>query len=294
MLHLENSRLKMVCDPEDGARIHSFIDKKYQEEWVWRMGDRAPEPPHYGSSFDAHWRGGWQDIFPSDMKQSWEGKEFVDHGDLWSQSWEVVDHDEVSATLRSQCRSIPVTVRKRLQLQDEETLHLTYQFHNDSQKTLPYMFRFHPAITIFEGDEIRLPDCTIEPVDLNFSTLLGSQTKSHWPYGQAKDGHIIALNKALPASSKQREFVYASDFHDGWCGIRRAMGTASLHFFYDRFYFPYVWVLESFGGFNEHQVVLLEPSTTVPYNLLTAIERGTTPYLQPGETREYHIRAVVS
>ncbi len=294
MLHLENDRLKVVCDPENGARIHSFVDKHYQEEWVWRLDEKPPQPPHYGASFDANWRGGWQDIFPNDIKQTWHGRELVDHGDLWSQSWEVIEHDQQFATMRCHCRSIPVTVRKRLHLVDEETLHITYSFHNNSQETWPYMFRFHPAVTVREGDVIRLPDCTIEPVDLSFSTMIGACTKSHWPYGQDREGHIVAINKVLPETSRQREFVYASDFHDGWCGVRRGSGTASLHFFYDRFYFPYVWLLESFGGFNGYQVVLLEPSTTIPYNLITATERGTTPYLQPGETREYHIRAVVS
>jgi hypothetical protein len=54
---------------------------------------------------------------------------------------------------------------------------------------------------------------------------------------------------------------------------------------FDTAEFPYVWMFQSFGGWHDHYVVVVEPCTTMPYDLNVACENGTIAYLQPQETQ---------
>ena len=41
--------------------------------------------------------------------------------------------------------------------------------------------------------------------------------------------------------------------------------------------FPSCWLFASFGGWRNHNVAILEPSTTYPFELEKAIERDSSP-----------------
>ncbi|MCY7277957.1 MAG: aldose 1-epimerase family protein, partial [Phormidesmis sp. CAN_BIN44] len=56
--------------------------------------------------------------------------------------------------------------------------------------------------------------------------------------------------------------------------------------------FPYVWVLQSYGGWRDYYVLVMEPCTTIPYDLDVACQNGTAAQLKPKElqTRTLTVR----
>jgi galactose mutarotase-like enzyme len=289
MITLKNSELQLIIRPDLGGRIDQLTDCKTGHTWLWHPADYTPEQTRVldvGAPFDAHWSGGWDEIFPNDMAASFHGHDLVDHGELWSQAWTVVETSQHHITLLYECQTVPVTVSKTIQLsatQAEATLE--YVFKNKSSETIPFLFKQHAAIAIAAGDKLLLPDCCIEPVVLEFSKIIGQDRKTRFPKAFAADGQEVDLQTIPPQSSKLQEFYYCSDLAVGECGLWNGRSQTALTMKFDTADFPYVWVFQSYGGWNDHYVVILEPCTTIPYDLEIAERNGTAAQLQPQEVQ---------
>lgn len=242
MITLENAEMRLVIRPDLGGRIDRLQDAKTGKEWLWH-------PPHYddsqtrslaiGDSFDDHWSGGWDEIFPNDAAGKFRAYELVDHGELWSQAWQVIASTGLSIKLSYQCQTVPVLVEKTIQLHETQAAAtIAYTFHNQSDQTIPFLFKQHCAIAITAGDEILLPDCLIEPAFIEFSKIIGQGKKTRFPTAFNANGDVINVQKIPPRSSQLQEFYYSSDLAVGECGIRSQ--HASLLMSFDTADFPYV------------------------------------------------------
>ncbi len=286
---LKNAELQLTLRPDLGGRIDQLIDRKTGREWLWH-------PEHYdssasrslslGASFDDNWTGGWDEIFPNDGAGKFQGRDLVDHGELWSQKWEVVDTSEVSVSLSYQCKTVPVLVEKMIELDETQAqVTLAYRIQNQSYETIPFLLKQHAAIAIDEGNEILLPHCTIEPVTLDFSKIIGQAQQTRFPKAFAASGEEVDLRHTPPRSSKLQEFYYCFNLSEGRCGIRHQQSQSSLIMEFVTAEFPYVWVFQSYGGWNDLYVLVMEPCTTMPYDMEIASRNGTTATLKPKEVQ---------
>ncbi|HEY9619241.1 MAG TPA: DUF4432 family protein [Crinalium sp.] len=289
MITLDNAELKLTIKPDLGGRIDQLYDHKTGREWLWHPSDYTPSHTrmlNVGAPFDDHWSGGWDEIFPNDMAGPFQNYELADHGELWSQTWEVVESSSLGVKLVYTCQTVPVTVIKTIQLDETQPeVTIEYVFKNNSNETIPFLFKQHAAIAIQANDEILLPDCWIEPVALGFSKIIGRDEKTRFPKAFAADGQEIDVRKIPPASSQLQEFYYSSDLAVGECGIHNAQTNSALLMNFDTKDFPYVWVFQSYGGWKDHYVLVLEPCTTIPYDLEVACQNGTAAQLQPNDVQ---------
>lgn len=290
---LENPVLKLMVRPDRGGRIDQLQDLSTGHEWLWH-------PPGYdpaqtgclplGSCFDDHWTGGWDEIFPNDCAEYFQGNALVDHGELWSQPWQVLQHSAGHLSLGLTCQTVPVRVEKTIQVHPEQPqATLQYRLQNLSEQTIPFLLKQHAAIAIAAGDEILLPDCDVEAAFLEFSRLIGQPGKTRFPKAIAHDGREIDLRSIPPAKSKLQEFYYCSDLAQGQCGIRSRRARSDFLLRFDTADFPYVWVFQSYGGWHDHYALVLEPATTMPYSLDLACRQRTVAILHPHETRRYSL-----
>lgn len=292
MYALTNGSVYVSVRPDLGGRIDEFIDLKRRKNWVWHPENYsgAPRMLDIGSSFDESWQGGWDDVFPNDAAADFHGRRLADHGELWSQNWEVIKYTSDRIDLSYQCKTVPVYARKAIRIQaTESVVEVEYSFENQSDDAIPFLFKLHPALKVLPGDEIVLPRCSLRPVALEFSSLIGVDEKTAFPAAISKVGTTVVVNKVLPASSGTREFFYCMDLSQGWCGIRSVSSRGALKFEFSRDAFPYVWVFQSYGGWHGHHVVMLEPATTMPYDLEQACRQGTCAILKPRERRRVEI-----
>lgn len=290
MIPLENPFMRVSVRPDLGGRIDQITDRRTGRDWLWH-------PSHYdsnqtrsltvGSSFDQHWTGGWDEVFPNDAAGHFQGRNLVDHGELWSQSWQVIEQSGRGVKMAIHCQTVPAAFEKTLVLDEKEpTLRIHYLIRNLSDETVPFLLKLHPAIAIEEGDELLMPSCQVEPVELGFSRIIGRPGLTRFPKALGADGSEVFINRMLARSSQSREFFYCSDLERGECGVKNARTGSALMMRFDRTHFPFVWSFMSFGGFDGHYVLVLEPCTTKPYDLAAAWQQGTVAVLPPSDVTE--------
>lgn len=287
ILTLENSALRLLLRPDLGGRIDQLTDLRTGQDWLWHPPGYDPTQTRslpLGASFDDQWSGGWDEMFPNDAAGNFRGYDLVDHGEFWSQPWQVVEHSSHSVSLTYQCQRVPVAVEKTIHLNADQTAMIQYRFQNQSDDTIPFLFKQHAALAIAPGDEILLPDCLVEAAFLEFSKLIGQAGKFPFPQAVAADGSNVDLRYVPDRSSGLQEFYYCSELARGECGIRRQDGS-SLRFQFDRADFPYVWVFQSYGGWKDHYMLVMEPATTMPFDLEIASQQGTIAHLPPRATQ---------
>lgn len=288
-LSLKNPFLEISVRPECGGRIDQITDRVRHKDWLWH-------PPGYdpgaardlpeGASFDACWQGGFEEMFPNDAACTVDEYTLPDHGETWSAAWTVQHVSPQSLTLSMVCEAMPLRVEKRLVLEpDAPVLHLRYTLTNFGASALPCMLKLHPAIAIEEEDDIELPDCNVEPVALEFSRIAGRDETTRWPEVESEGGTRVRIDRAQPAASGLREFVYCSGLAEGRCGVRNARTGSHFQLMFERSAFPFVWVLQSYGGFHGHYVLLLEPCTSKPYDLREVIAEDTALWVPHDATR---------
>ncbi|MBD2156161.1 DUF4432 family protein [Leptolyngbya sp. FACHB-16] len=287
VLKLENSKIRLTIRPDLGGRIDQLEDLETGHSWLWHPESYNSEETRslsIGASFDEAWTGGWDEVFPNDAAGPFGGRNLVDHGELWSQRWDVLESSPFSITLGYQCQTVPIQVTKSIQLDPEQPeARLVYEFQNQSGEEIPFLLKHHAAIAIEAGDEILLPDCWVEPAFLEFSKLIGEPGKTRFPKAVGANGEDVDLRMIPPPSSQLQEFYYSSDLASGYCGIRNQRTQSSLRMTFDTSDFPYVWMFQSYGGWRDHYVVVVEPCTTMPSDLEEACRQQTAALLQPHE-----------
>ena len=288
-VNLANPYLALAVRPERGGRIDQITDLARDKAWLWHPPGYDPAAPRVlppGPGFDAHWQGGFEEMFPNDAACTVAERPLPDHGEAWSAAWTVSARTPHSLTMHLACTSVPVRLEKALRLEpDAPVVHLRYRIVNLSAEALPCMLKLHPALAIEEGDQIELPGCTVEAVAPDFSRLIGSAARSRWPEARAADGRIVRLDRTLPRATQAREFVYCSELDAGRCGVRNARTGSLFQLEFDRADFPFVWVFQSYGGFQNHYVAMLEPCTSKPYDLNEVIAQHNALWLAPESER---------
>lgn len=289
IITLLNSEIKLTIRPDLGGRIDQLQDLQTEHQWLWHpkgYDESQTRTLAFLSSFDDNWTGGWDEIFPNDAAGVFQGRHLVDHGELWSTKWEVVETSNNGVKMVRSCQTVPVRVEKIILLDETKPeAKIEYLFQNESDETIPFLFKQHAAIAIEEGDEILLPDCLIEPAVIEFSKIIGRQEKTRFPKALAADGREIEVQRTPPRSSQLQEFYYSSNLARGECGIRNERSQSALLMNFDTTDFPYVWVFQSYGGWHNHYVLVLEPSTNIPYDLEIACRNGTSAVLRPQEVQ---------
>ncbi|MDX2229634.1 MAG: DUF4432 family protein [Leptolyngbyaceae cyanobacterium bins.349] len=288
-LILANANLRLVIRPDLGGRIDQLQDCRTGYNWLWHPAgydaNQSRSLP-IGAAFDDHWTGGWDEIFPNDAAGEFQGWNLVDHGELWSQAWTVTHAEERSLTMQYQCQTVPVAVEKTITIAElAPVAQIQYTFQNQSDREIPFLFKQHCAIAIQPGDEIVLPDCLIEPAFLEFSKMIGQPGKTQFPTAIAADGREVDLRFTPPPSSQLQEFYYSSNLAQGECGIRNQQTQSTLLLQFDTADFPYVWLFQSYGGWRDFYMLVLEPCTTLPYDLELACQHGTVARLAPHATQ---------
>jgi galactose mutarotase-like enzyme len=282
-LTLKTQSLSVTLQPERGGKMTELLDLATGKNWLWTS---QQEPPG-GASFDENWVGGWEEMFPNDAAGSLDGQPLRDHGELWNGAWTVVEKEPTGVRMAYVCQSVPVRIEKSVQLAtDAPRMRVAYRLSNLSDRLVPFHLKLHPALHVEAGDEILLPDCWIEPVDLGFSTRIGREGKTRFPQAIDREGKTVSLHRALPPQAAVREFFYASDLAEGWCGLRSESTGRTLRFRFRNSDFPYVWIFQSYGGWNKRQVLMLEPCTDSHYDLEKTHNDGRAAVLKPREVRE--------
>lgn len=283
---LENRHLRIVVIPALGGRIWELEDRVRQRQWIWHRHDVALRREPLGAVYDDVWAGGWEELFPNDAKGVFDGRSLPDHGEWWTLDWDAAVTCAVEAaelTLTASTSVVKTACEKVIRIDGDAPI-VTVRYRIKSHEPQPFWFLFKQHLPILINPDCRLvlPGGTVEAVDTQFSTILPGAGPYPWPIAKG-NGISVDLRRIPPAAERHKEFVYARDLPESWCGVEDEGSGASLRMDFAGEQLPYVWLFLSYGGWRDVYTAVLEPCTNLPKDLAEAVRLGQAACLKPDE-----------
>jgi hypothetical protein len=282
---LENALLRIEVLPDLGAKIYSIRYKPATYEILWRNPSIPPRRVQPGASYDDHWSGGRDEIFPNDEPAYADSFNFPDHGELWLVSWtsEVRREAEwVTAYLRTLCERAQCLVEKWITLRDGESqLKVRYRITNQSDRPVPHLFKLHPAMAISPGDRIIIPASRyiLEPAFLG--TRAGTPLDFNSPVIDV-GGRKVDLRLVPDSNSCELLFFYGTDLSAGCWQLFKTTAGLVINLSFPANIFRSCWLFASYGGWNDYYAAVPEPCSGYPFRLEDAVSCGKAAKLAPG------------
>ncbi|MBM7564026.1 DUF4432 family protein [Paenibacillus sacheonensis] len=295
---MENEKLRVVVMPELGAKIWQIVYKPRDKELLWHHPRMTPRKLQLHASYDDHFFGGWDELYPNDETESIGGETFPDHGEIWTLPWHcaIERSDEQEAVLRLWVET-PISatrIVKTITLRaGEAKLRFRHAIENKGRRPQPYLWKLHAAMSANESYRIDLPAEEVRMESFGSPRTGRTSYDYAWPYAEGADGSLHDMRQVLPFGSGVSEFQYATKMRAGWCALTDTKDGIGFGLSYDREALPSCWIFASYGGWRELQTVVLEPCTGYPAGLADGVERGTHKTLEPGQTALFDIVATV-
>ncbi|MHC4797645.1 MAG: aldose epimerase family protein, partial [Planctomycetota bacterium] len=258
-------------------------------------------PP--GSRYDINFTGGWDEQFPSDQPCRHQGKSYPDHGELWTQKaeWDIQQSNN-ALTLYTRIETPITNCRMERWITitaDSTVIRFRHRLTNLTPNSFDYIWKFHPAFSVNQSQEILIPAGAGFIAEPGSGRLSADRPEFTWPHVPANDGSTIDLSKT-PVNTGKIEFrapgyemVYLTELYDGWYAVIDRTTDSAFGLAFDKELFDNLWIFQTFGGWQDVQVLVIEPSTGYPYNLAKAASSGRVAKLKPNQVLETQTTAVI-
>ena len=294
---LENDLIRIVCIPDLGGKIWQITEKSQGKDMLWHNPRIKPRPVAMHASYDDHFYGGWDELFPNDIAELIQDESMPDHGEVWSLPWdyevqqladEVIVHLWVETPI-SVCR-----MEKWIKLRTGEwKIRFEHKLTNHGDKPLPFLWKLHIAMQV---DEYARIDAGAKQVYIeDFGTPRNGQTQITytWPYAPDAAGRLHDMRLCLPDTSRTDEFQYMTEMDAGWCSLTDTRSGIGLGLAFDTVVFRSCWLFAAYGGWRKLNTVVLEPCTGYPVSVQQGIEAGTHRLLASGQSIQCEVIATI-
>ena len=284
--------------PQFGGKIASIHFRGHE----LLQAPLAPVAPRTRTmSFDAADASGWDECLPSvgacTVKTQAGSADVPDHGDLWRVPWIVLDSTPHSVTLSAACFSLPLTLRRRLEIIETPKgvrLSLDYRLTNTGAVPVPWSWAAHPLFTVDEGDRIILPNSihTLRLEGSGGNRLGKSGDEIQWPLADLANGFHADLSRAEAPNSGIGDKLFAGPMHpdSAWCVLERPSAGIRINVTFDADATPYLGLWICYGGWPERpgpkQVCVAPEPATAPVDSL-AFTGPWSRTLGPGEWSDW-------
>lgn len=292
---LENTVTRIVVLPGLGGKIISIVDKRADQELLWR-NDRVPlQPAAFGSSYDDQFIGGWDELYPNDMPEELAGQPVPDHGELWAVPWTWSSGTSaydvwVELTVRGAVTGTEVT--RRLSLGTGSDLAVDYRISNPGRTDQPFLWKSHVAVQLHPDTvvDVAAGDVLVH----EFGTPRARPPEGHFTWPWLSAGEVRHDLRTLPDTSRRgvSEFLIATTLERGECAVRHPSARTGLELTWDRADLPSCWLFASYGGgWRGLDVLVLEPCSGHPLSVAEGSEAGTHQTLPAKSTKSWQLRA---
>ena len=159
VIELANDAVRIAVMPALGAKV---ISLRYLPTGRERMWSRPRQPQFWrvppGTPFDQGPLVGADECLPTIAACAWRGLSLPDHGEAWSESWELDRTALAAGRIRTRLRLpiSPLLIEREISLAGS-TVRLDYRLRNLSDGPFEYLWAFHPMLRTVPGDRIVLP-----------------------------------------------------------------------------------------------------------------------------------------
>ncbi len=282
VVRLRSEQLEVDVAPGVGGRIVRLQHLEKGHCFLWKNPQLRLEPQPAGSEYDPNFYGGIDELLPNDIPETIDGIACPDHGELWTTGldWRT---DGDSLVLDGRLPVCGLTYQRRMSLRaDSPHIDFHYRIGNPTGRPQHFLWKLHAALVVAEGDRIDCPATRAQVVDLEYSRF-GTLAPFRWPEIEGQRADIV------PARDGTVDFFYLFDLDAGRIAWKRPSQGLKFEYTFDTSVFPFVWLFASYGGFDGHYTVVLEPCTTMPISVDEAIRGGRCSRLLPGESLETEV-----
>lgn len=287
LIRLDSPFLSVKVAPALGGRIASLVDKSSGRELLWRNKALKLQALPANSAYDPNFYGGIDELLPNDLPETFCGVACPDHGELWTlplnaHVW------ENRLRLHGVLPRFGLEYMREMWLSNEcACLEFAYRITNRAGQPREFLWKLHAAVAVEPGDTIECPAAHARVVDPAWSRRK-SLTPFAWP---TADGRAVNV---VPQPDGTVDFFYLYDLSEGRMSLRSSTRGIELAYEFDPTMFRCCWLFASYGGFDGHYTVILEPCTTMPISVNDAVRDGFCSRLAPAETLETRVLLRVS
>jgi hypothetical protein len=273
---LESDHLRLDVAPSVGGRVVSLVHKPSGHEFLWRNGALPLRREAAGSEYDPNFYGGIDELLPNDIPEVIDGVKCPDHGELWTTPL-ACRRDDDRLVLSGDLPRFGLHYEREMSLRKNgPQLDLAYRITNRASQPRSFLWKLHAALAVQAGDLIDCPARRAQVVDLAWSRYRTLEPFD-WPILQGQAANII------PPADGTVDFFYLFDLSAGQMAWRRQGAGLEFAYEFDPQVFPFAWLFASYGGFNGHYTVILEPCTAMPLSVIEAAAKGQCSRLEPGQ-----------
>lgn len=293
---IENGIVRARILPELGAKMTSLVRLESGHEYLLHP-QRPLRRASYGDPFAQFDTSGFDECIPTvSACRLPSGEELPDHGELWSVPWGAdVLGDRVRFSAAG--RALPYRLSKTVRLESSEMV-IDYEFVNEGDHELKFLWSAHPLLTVEPGSRIVLPAGVTEvSIDYSLDDRLGPRGAAcGWPLANTGGG-TERLDLIRPAAVGFADKLFTPRVRDGHCGLIKPGANESIVFRFDPALVPYIglWICQ--GGWPDpahgHYTVALEPCSGRPDSLFEAIARGQNDAVAARATKRWTLRMQV-
>lgn len=267
-LELQTPLTHVRLVPAEGGRVEAVVDRRTGRNLLAVYGDGGEREDWYAGS-----PGGWDEMFPND--DAWNGHPA--HGRVWSQAFRVVKHEAGVAVLEAELSSPAVTIRRTYRVLDDPEPGLRIDTDLTAHAPSgPFLWSSHPMLAVEPGWRVSIDPSAFE-VDQAMRGRFGPGEK---------DCRTDTADLGVPDRDLGwGEVLYLSGLdRAAVCSPSGAVGTRVS---WDPTFFSQLWIVtvSGFDGFDLG--FLFEPSTSRPFRLAEAVDRGTARSLEAGERIQF-------
>jgi galactose mutarotase-like enzyme len=294
---LENPLLRLDVLPSLGAKIYNLVDLVTGKNLLWHNPRQLPTPAPFGSNFDNVWSGGWDEVFPNGAECEWQDDVQPFLGELWTRPWVanvIAEGPDTCVHLTVDATITPARVEKWIRLDPSAPIvRFHHRITNVGYEPFEYMWGMHPALAVAPGHRIDIPAAGVT-VDQSRDGKLGVPGETYaWPNVVDASGRAVDLREVMPPSALTYGLLYAHGLTDGWIAVSDPTGGPSVALAFPRDVFSSVWLWLVYGGWRGFHHIVVEPWTGFPSRITDAATAGRLRRLEPGESLDAELTAVI-
>ena len=288
---LSSDFLELQVIPQLGARIACLKSFRSGRDWMFH----GYEPPRYftnqpGDDFGESPLLGVDECVPSVGPCEWNGRKIFDHGEVWSQPWEVdMDAWKHGAILTRVTMPVsPFQFERSIRLEGED-IQLDYRLTNWGRQDEVYLWAFHPLINIMPGDRIELP-AEVQSVRIGESSgFRQGEPGDLWSWPEPYPG--VYLDDLDRFGDQRSAKLFVDHVGDGCASIVNRQINERFNILWDTAENPALGIWICSGIWNGYYQMALEPTNVAAEFLSEAAENPVEfKPLHPGESRRWQLR----